>query len=51
MTTPLNRKLDRLEAGLAPEDETLEQAEQTARLRDDPDYVDKWLAHERKGQG
>lgn len=42
----LLRKLRRFDAGLAPEDEAIEQALNTARLRRDPSYVAQWLVHE-----
>ena len=43
---PLTRKLARSAAGLAPEDETFEQAANTSRLRQDPDYLERWVRHE-----
>lgn len=39
---PLALKLARANAGLAPEDATIGQAEYTAQLRDDPTYADRW---------
>lgn len=42
----LARALARSDAGLAPEDRTLEQAQHTAALRQDRTYVSRWLAHE-----
>lgn len=46
MDDQLARKLARADAGLAPEDVTVEQANFTATLRQDPDYVSAWITFE-----
>ena len=45
MDARLKAKLDRMNAGLAPEDETLEQAINTGRLRGDDTYAERWIEH------
>lgn len=48
MTTPYQRKLARMEEGLAPEDETFQQATHTGQLRQDWTYAIRWQAFERE---
>lgn len=48
MDKKLAAQISRIQHDLAPYDETVEQARNTARLRNDPTYVERWIDHDNR---